>query len=194
MNADDYQNLALRTECDTPAAEVFERYARFVHACLGLTKEAGELQSLACRLVFYGKHADRDEASRLVCDELGDVLWFCALAASASGLTLGEVMAANAAKLRARYPSEFSPALCENKDRAAEALAQAAALATTAEPAPETTQATAYHPLPSESGIDDDTGMCEFGQHQWLPGGQHGGSDAYLRCRLCGTVKACTAG
>ena len=42
-----------------------------------------------------------------VADELGDVLWYLAVAAKAAGLTLDEVAAKNVDKLRARYPEGF---------------------------------------------------------------------------------------
>ena len=41
-------------------------------------------------------------------DELGDVLWYVAEAASACGLELGHIAHQNVAKLRSRYPEGFS--------------------------------------------------------------------------------------
>lgn len=42
--------------------------------------------------------------------ELGDALWYVALACDAPGLRLGDVMHENIEKLRRRYPDGFSSA------------------------------------------------------------------------------------
>ena len=48
-------------------------------------------------------------------DELGDVLWYLAEAASACGLTLDEIARQNVDKLRARYPEGFSQERSRNR-------------------------------------------------------------------------------
>ena len=74
----------------------------FVYPALGLAGESGEV----CEKV---KKAIRDDGGRLteerkalLAKELGDVLWYAATMASELELDLGEVAAANLAKLAAR--------------------------------------------------------------------------------------------
>jgi NTP pyrophosphatase (non-canonical NTP hydrolase) len=99
MDADEYQRLALRTE-----APGRERRERLLNAALGLCGEAGEFADALKKHAFHA-HA-LDEAA--LCKELGDVLWYAALACDALGLRLGDVMAENVEKLRRRYPDGFS--------------------------------------------------------------------------------------
>ena len=99
MDANEYQRLALRTEPPGRAQR-----ERLLNAALGLCGEAGEFGDTLKKNVFHG-HA-LDEAA--LHKELGDVLWYAALACDALGLQLGDVMAENIEKLRRRYPEGFS--------------------------------------------------------------------------------------
>lgn len=83
--------------------------------------EGGELLSAMQRWIWYRK--ELDEAN--VKEELGDVMWYIAEVCNALGYDLGEIMAANITKLRARYPEQYSDVLAaeENRDRAKEAIA-----------------------------------------------------------------------
>lgn len=47
--------------------------------------------------------------------ELGDAQWYIPQAATAIGVTLADVMEANIAKLRARYPDGFDPARSQER-------------------------------------------------------------------------------
>lgn len=71
---------------------------------LGLTGEAGEVADLLKKGHGHGHGVDRDK----VCKELGDVAWYLSALAQAHGFTLDQVLAANVAKLRARYPDGFT--------------------------------------------------------------------------------------
>jgi NTP pyrophosphatase (non-canonical NTP hydrolase) len=111
---DEYQAEAMRTaETDFAFVERGDRTDRLVLAALGMAGEAGELVELVKKHVFHGRPLER----AAVVKELGDELWYLALAASAVGATLGEVAQTNVAKLRARYPDGFSPqASTERRD------------------------------------------------------------------------------
>jgi NTP pyrophosphatase (non-canonical NTP hydrolase) len=124
MDADEYQKLALRTE-KTPAIVDFDKYRqatetaieptrmdRLIHAALGVCTEAGELQDALKRHLIYGKDFDPTN----VMEECGDLLWYIALALHATGYTMGEAMARNIAKLRARYPEGFTEAQALTRD------------------------------------------------------------------------------
>jgi NTP pyrophosphatase (non-canonical NTP hydrolase) len=99
MDADEYQRLALRTEAPGRAQR-----ERLLNAALGLCGEAGEFADSLKKAEFHAHPLDLGELRK----ELGDVLWYAALACDALGLSLGNVMAENIDKLRRRYPDGFS--------------------------------------------------------------------------------------
>ena len=78
-------------------------------SALGLAGEAGEFANMVKKMTAHG-HTFDPEALK---DELGDVLWYLAEAATASGLSLGEIADQNVKKLLERYPDGFS----EDKSR-----------------------------------------------------------------------------
>jgi NTP pyrophosphatase (non-canonical NTP hydrolase) len=94
-----YQSLAKRS-----AGAGGEGQQRLVVSALGLAGEAGEFANLVKKMTAHG-HAFDPEALK---DELGDVLWYLAEAATAVGLTLEDVASQNVAKLIKRYPEGFS--------------------------------------------------------------------------------------
>jgi len=125
MTPNEYQKLAARTECDQEAAA--ERYVRpstkilstrLSHAALGLSGESGELAYAVEKWIHYGQELDLANLE----EELGDCLWYIALACNALELNLSDVMKANIFKLRTRYPAKYTDydAKEENRDREAE--------------------------------------------------------------------------
>lgn len=105
-----YAALAVRTEKVLPTM-----VERLVHASLGLATETGEVTTEVKRAAIYGKPVDTEH----VAEELGDLLWYIALAANAIGADLDAIAAANIEKLRIRFPEKYS-------DEAAEARADKA--------------------------------------------------------------------
>lgn len=99
MNLNHYQSLAGLT---SGAGGDGER--RLIIAALGMAGEAGEFANLVKKLTAHGHDVPLEELA----DELGDVLWYLAEAASACGLELDDIASQNVAKLRARYPQGFS--------------------------------------------------------------------------------------
>ena len=97
ITANDYQRAALRTAGDDPSKYL-------LNGVMGLCGEAGEVIDLVKKHLHQGHELDHLK----VVDELGDVLWYCALTAEAVGATLSEVMERNIDKLMARYPEGFS--------------------------------------------------------------------------------------
>lgn len=134
MNPNEYQKLCERTECNneiaryrfhnSPNAVQSITATRLFHAALGLGSESGELMSLLRRWIYYGKDLDLPK----VMDELGDIAYFLATACNAVGVDMNLILAANVAKLRARYPDGFDEKKEErgNRDRDAEEAAVAA--------------------------------------------------------------------
>ena len=70
---------------------------------LGISGEAGEYCELIKKRHFHGKGLDTQEAKK----ELGDVLYYVAMAASNLGVSLEDIAQANVNKLLARYPDGF---------------------------------------------------------------------------------------
>ena len=107
MNFDDYQLAAYRTAPPGAPAQV-----ELLHAQTGMTTELGEFASEVKRMAFYEKPID-DRMLGHIREELGDILWYLALAATATGTSLGEIAEDNIAKLRKRFPEKFSAAAAE---------------------------------------------------------------------------------
>lgn len=100
MTPSEYVRLAVRTE-STKNANMTERLE---HSAIGCCTETGELMDLIKRQLFYNKALDKKEAAK----ELGDILWYVAIGCDALGFTMEEIMEANIAKLRARYPDKYT--------------------------------------------------------------------------------------
>lgn len=98
MKLNEYQALARRT------AKPLEGLAILEHAVLGLTSEAGELATALKAHKIYGKPLDHVN----VLEELGDHLWFITEGCAFLGISLEDVAKANIAKLRKRFPVQFS--------------------------------------------------------------------------------------
>tara|TARA_R100001443_G_scaffold12706_1_gene22399 strand:- start:155 stop:505 length:351 start_codon:yes stop_codon:yes gene_type:complete len=70
---------------------------------LGIAGEAGEYCELIKKRHFHGKELDLQDAKK----ELGDVLYYVAMAASNLNISLNDIAQANVAKLLSRYPNGF---------------------------------------------------------------------------------------
>jgi NTP pyrophosphatase (non-canonical NTP hydrolase) len=104
----EYQHLAART-----AGAGGDGERRLMVAALGLAGEAGEFANLVKKLVAHGH---TDIGPNRLGDELGDILWYVAEAASACGLDLDQLALKNIAKLQKRYPEGFSQERSLNRD------------------------------------------------------------------------------
>lgn len=92
-----YQQLAMRT------AKPMSVQDELLHAALGLTGEAGEFADCIKKHWAYAQPLDSENAV----EELGDLLWYVALACQALGVGMDEVAAANISKLSKRYPRMY---------------------------------------------------------------------------------------
>jgi len=105
MDPDKYQQLAGRTECNQQVSLKVIRdeslmSVRLSHAALGMAGEAGKLGATVERWLYYRQPLDVTS----IREELGDCLWYIALACNALGCNLSEIMETNIAKLHYRYP------------------------------------------------------------------------------------------
>lgn len=145
-----YQELAKVTETDQEKSldkitTEGVSAVRLLHAAVGLAGDAGEVCAAVERYIYYKQELDR---MNLV-EELGDCLWYIALACNALEIDMGNVMATNISKLRARYPDAFDREQSkeENRNRAAESAAMAAEMGKREE-TPEVMEACKYQMCP----------------------------------------------
>ena len=94
-----YQELAART-----AGAGGNGDRRLIISALGLAGEAGEFANIVKKLTAHGHEIPPEKLA----DELGDVLWYVAEAATACSVSLGELALKNVEKLQNRYPDGFS--------------------------------------------------------------------------------------
>lgn len=106
MNFTEYQSAALRTAPDETRTD------RLVHASLGLSTEVGEFVTPVKRMARYLASYNHTVKTNLA-EELSDILWYVALAASALEVDLETIARENIDKLRKRFPDKFSPAAAE---------------------------------------------------------------------------------
>jgi NTP pyrophosphatase (non-canonical NTP hydrolase) len=92
-----YQTLALRTAKPMNVKELL------LHAALGLTGEAGEFADCIKKHWAYEQPLDTQNAI----EELGDLLWYVALACDALNIGMDDVASMNIEKLRKRYPLKY---------------------------------------------------------------------------------------
>lgn len=103
MDLNDYQRAAMRTAKDLGTR------GDLTHAALGLCGEAGEFADAVKKYTVYDKSLDVPNCL----EEIGDILWFCALACETLGVTLSQVALGNISKLTKRYPGAYSDVLAQ---------------------------------------------------------------------------------
>ena len=99
LYANEYQQHAMRTAGNHRGIDLL------INGMMGLAGESGECIDLLKKHIFQGHPLDEER----IAGELGDVVWYLAIAAEAIGKTLEEIMWGNIEKLRARYPEGFDP-------------------------------------------------------------------------------------
>ena len=98
MTFNEYQKCALRTE-----RGMNKELPRVLNGALGLCGESGEFADILKKHYFQGHPIDKEHMAK----ELGDILWYIAIAADAIGYDLETIAIMNDRKLLARYPNGF---------------------------------------------------------------------------------------
>lgn len=93
----DYEGIAKRLTYDACMI-------RLDHAQKGLTTEVGEFSDALKKYVEYDAPLDFVNLA----EEIGDIMWYVALACNALDIRLEDVMSKNIKKLEARYPDNFT--------------------------------------------------------------------------------------
>jgi len=116
-----YIELALKTELKD-YNEVSKRYtpemARLMHSAMGIATEGGEFLDMLKKHINYGKPFDRTNAI----EELGDLLFYIAIACDELGVSFEEVQNINIKKLQERFKSKgkFNSEEAINRDHSKE--------------------------------------------------------------------------
>ena len=98
MKANEYQKLAMTTL--NPA---LSKKDVLINGAMGLCGESGEVIDIVKKWLAQGHELDKEK----ILKELGDVAWYLAEVAYALDTPLDDVLSANIAKLKARYPDGF---------------------------------------------------------------------------------------
>lgn len=100
MTLNEYQREAMRTASGM-CAKCSDNL--LLNGAMGLNGEAGEVIDLLKKHMFQGHELDKGHIAK----ELGDCLWYIAIAAEGAGYTLDAIADMNVKKLRKRYPDGF---------------------------------------------------------------------------------------
>ena len=106
MTINEYQKLAMTTL--NPALSEKDV---LINGVMGLCGESGEAIDIVKKWLAQGHELDKEKLAK----ELGDICWYLAETATALGLSLEEIMAANIEKLKSRYPEGFDAARSINR-------------------------------------------------------------------------------
>ena len=98
MTIHEYQNLAMRTlNPDLSRKDVL------INSVMGLCGESGEAIDIVKKWLAQGHELDKERLAQ----ELGDVAWYLAEAATALEIPLESIFRGNLEKLKKRYPEGF---------------------------------------------------------------------------------------
>ena len=92
---------------------------RLQHALWGISSEPGEVNDMFKKHLIYGAPFDRVN----VVEEMGDTLWYVAIALDAIGISFETAFACNIAKLLVRYGGKFEKGRALVRDKAKERAA-----------------------------------------------------------------------
>lgn len=117
--SDDYRSISSRIAPMVHPGESFQEDAAELknkidlqHAALGMITESAEFADMLKKHIFYGKPLDKVNLR----EEVGDLLWYCAMALRALDTDFETVMETNINKLKARYPQKFTEDEALNRD------------------------------------------------------------------------------
>jgi NTP pyrophosphatase (non-canonical NTP hydrolase) len=113
--SDDFSNLVK----GLTSSEHFYVDDNLLHGVLGIGTEAGEIQDVVKKYMFYGKIIDISNFKA----EIGDLLFYVQMVLNYLDSSMEEVMAINSAKLKTRYPYGFNQNMAIVRNKEAENLA-----------------------------------------------------------------------
>jgi NTP pyrophosphatase (non-canonical NTP hydrolase) len=119
MKVKEYINNVLKTESNDFEAIVNRldnETIRLLHAFMGMATESSEALDMLKKHLMYGKPLDKTNAV----EEIGDCMWYMAVALDTLGVSFEEVMDRNIAKLKKRFGGKFTSEAAINRDVSAE--------------------------------------------------------------------------
>lgn len=99
MTLNEYQDSAMRTA----SGSCSDNFDLLLNGAMGLNGEAGEVIDIVKKHMFQGHKLDLNHTAK----ELGDALWYLAVAAKGIGYDLDDIAKINVEKLQKRYPNGF---------------------------------------------------------------------------------------
>lgn len=108
MNINEYQELASRT-----INKELNNNELLINAAMGLCGESGEVIDVVKKWYAHGHELDNEHLIK----ELGNVAWYLAVASTALGVKLEDVLKLNIEKLEKRYPDGFSKEKSIKRDK-----------------------------------------------------------------------------
>lgn len=112
---DNFIKQALRTESPfVPGLDSTD--ARLIHAAMGMVTESAEFMDALKKSLFYGRALDMVN----LCEEIGDLLWYIALALDVLGSDFQTEADRVIRKLRVRFPDKFTSVDANLRDLDAE--------------------------------------------------------------------------
>ena len=98
MTVNEYQKLAMASlNPELTQKDIL------INSVMGLCGESGEAIDIVKKHLFQGHELDKQKLAK----EMGDIAWYLAEAATALGMDLDDIFAANIEKLKKRYPEGF---------------------------------------------------------------------------------------
>lgn len=106
MDIKTYTDLSDRTCKHVESLTMDAKKYDLMHATLGIAGESGEIVDAVKKHVIYNK--DLDVANMR--EEIGDIMWYIALACRTLDFDMEEILQENIEKLAKRYPEKYTDA------------------------------------------------------------------------------------
>jgi len=109
-----YEKEVMRTASgDEPAIiKRFSGNVNLTHAAIGMSTEANEFLDTIKKYLMYGKDIDHVN----LIEEMGDIMWYMALASNILGVSFDEIQHRNITKLKERYKGKWIKEEALNRD------------------------------------------------------------------------------
>ncbi len=106
MTINEYQKLAMTTlNSELNSKDIL------INSVMGLCGESGEAIDIVKKWLAQGHKLDKEHLA----EELGDIAWYLAEAATALDISLESILQANIDKLKRRYPKGFDTEKSQNR-------------------------------------------------------------------------------